>query len=102
MKTLKATSSINEAELSSIKASAGQQPTVWPSIKEKRGHQYLAAVHAELAAVDRRKCNLIASGLQPSDDVVDKDLFAALCEEHLPVKPVMMKENVSVWEKKAS
>ena len=52
--TLKATSSINETELSSIKTSAGLQPPVWPSFKEKLGNPYLPAVHVELAAVDRR------------------------------------------------
>ena len=83
---------INESELSSIKTSAGLQPSVWQSIKEKRGNPYLAAFHAQLAAVDRRKCNLIVSEIQPSDDLADPDLFTVLCEEHLPVKPVMLKE----------
>ena len=73
VKMFKATSSINEAELSSIKVSASLQLPVWPSIKEKRGNPYLAAVHAELAAVDRRKSNLIVSGLKPSDDINDPD-----------------------------
>jgi len=52
-----------------------------------------ASVHAEFAEVQRRKCNIVVSGL-PNSVSVDDDcgLFLKICEENLPVKPVIVRD----------
>jgi hypothetical protein len=47
----------------------------------------LAAIHIELAAKQKRSSNIIISGLAPSTDKSDAELFVELCEDHLPIKP---------------
>jgi len=52
----------------------------------------LVSVHAELADVQRRKCNVVVSGLPVVEGVTDCDQFTQLCEENLSVKPSIIRE----------
>ena len=49
----------------------------------------LAAVHSEVQQVQRRKHNVVISGLKPVEGVSDADLFSQICEDCLPVKPAI-------------
>ena len=51
----------------------------------------LAAVHNELADANRRKKNIIVTGLQPLMNVEDADIFIQFCESYLPVKPSVVR-----------
>jgi hypothetical protein len=52
----------------------------------------LAAVHNEMQQQRQRRRNVVVNGLKPVDGVADADLFTALCETCLPVKPVIIRE----------
>lgn len=64
------------------------------NLTTKTGPSVLASVHAELAEVQRRKCNIVVYGL-PNSDRVDDDcgLFLKICEENLSVKPVIVRDS---------
>lgn len=47
----------------------------------------LAIIHQELNDSNRRKNNVLVTGLVPVDGTSDKELFTNLCEEHLNLKP---------------
>ena len=61
------------------------------TLTTKMGPSVLASVHVELAEVERRKCNIVVSGL-PNSDSVDDDcgLLLKICEEYLSVKPIIL------------
>ena len=50
------------------------------------------SLHAEFADIRRRKSNVIVSGLKPVVGEDDCNLFSALCEENLSVKPAVIRE----------
>ena len=52
----------------------------------------LAAVHNEMQQQRQRRRNVVVNGLKPVDGVADADLFTALCETCLPVKPAIIRE----------
>ena len=64
-----------------------------PTITTNTEPGVLASVHAELAEVQRRKCNIVVSGL-PNSESVDDDcsLFLKICEENVSVKPVIVRD----------
>jgi len=51
----------------------------------------LAAVHQELSEKERRKSNVVVSGMQEVDGIDDVDSFSNLCETCLPVKPAVIR-----------
>lgn len=55
----------------------------WPMIRP-----LVAAVHCDMSDKQRRARNVVVSGLPPSEDQPDADLFTAMCEKNLPVKPL--------------
>jgi len=52
----------------------------------------LAAVHSELTEKERRKRNVVVSGLMESEGTDDVDSFCKLCETCLPIKPSAIRE----------
>jgi len=50
-----------------------------------------AAVHSELMDKQRRACNVVVQGLKPMEGINDVDLFYAICEDSLPIKPAVEK-----------
>jgi hypothetical protein len=73
-----------------------EPPVVWPVASVTSApdpeKKVLAAVHAEMAEKQRRRRNVVISGLQPVDGIQDADLVTSLCESYLPVKPVLVRE----------
>lgn len=61
--------------------------TVLESSHSEAPKQVLVAVHSELADKQRRRRNVIVSGIQPVKGVDDCVLFSSMCEANLPVKP---------------
>ena len=53
----------------------------------------LAAVHNELMEKQRRKCNVVVSGLKEVEGVDDVDAFCEICKTCLPVKPPVNRQN---------
>ena len=47
----------------------------------------LEEVHREFSEKERRKRNVVVSGLKESDGIDDINTFLDLCEECLPVRP---------------
>ena len=47
-------------------------------------------VHRTVHDLNRRKCNVIVSGLPEVDDADDTELFTSICETHLSCKPVVL------------
>ena len=48
-------------------------------------------MHLTVHDLNRRKCNVIVSGLPEVDDADDTELFTSICENHLSCKPVVLK-----------
>jgi len=61
--------------------------TVLESSHNEASKQVLVAVHTELADKQRRRRNVIVSGIQPVKGVDDCVLCSSMCEANLPVKP---------------
>lgn len=53
----------------------------------KSNKQALAVVHTEFTDQARRNKNIVVTGLGPSSDVTDRELFLQLCQNFLPIKP---------------
>ena len=51
----------------------------------------VTTVHKVMKDADRRKRNIIVSGLRTAKDVDDASLFTSLCEHHFSIKPQMVK-----------
>jgi len=51
----------------------------------------VTTVHKVLQDAERRKCNLIVSGLRPVPNVDDSTIFVTLCERHFSIKPGSIK-----------
>ena len=49
------------------------------------------AVHIDIKDVERRKCNVVVSGLKPINDVNDDLLFKSLCDRYFSVVPPIVK-----------
>lgn len=84
-----------QAEFASLKAQVSElktqqlNPVVWPKETEQTMRSVL---HTELADKERRRRNLIITGLSPVDGVADADVFSMLCETHLSIKPVVVRD----------
>jgi hypothetical protein len=79
-----------QKDLSDYKLAHPAPPVVWPSQVTASGEQsksMLAAVHVEFADKQRRRSNVIVSGLKPCEGFSDPELFLQLCEENLSSKP---------------
>lgn len=80
------------AELNRIKTcSQPEQPSMQDTAVPvgQSNKAFLAAVHTEMQEVQRRRQNVIVSGLKPVEGLSDIDLFSSLCEKCLPVKPAI-------------
>ena len=53
--------------------------------------QVLAVVHKEFFEKERRKSNIVVTGMQEVDGIDDADSFCNLCETCLPVKPAVIR-----------
>ena len=101
------------ADFDAYKLTHPEPPVIWPepsasstvktctvsvNANETRDEQQqntrnvLAAVHNELNDKNRRKCNVIVSGLKEVNGEDDVMLFSQLCEQYLPVKPSVNRE----------
>jgi hypothetical protein len=49
-------------------------------------------VNSELPDKQRRRTNVVVTGLEPRTDVDDVDIFLEISEQHLTVKPVVDKQ----------
>jgi hypothetical protein len=72
------------------KASAPTAPSQAPTTGSVK--DVLVAVHNEMRQQRRRRQNVVVSGLKPADGVDDADLFTAVCETCLPVKPAIVRD----------
>ena len=62
----------------------------------------LAAVHNELSEKQRRKCNVVVSGLTEVEKADDVDAFCDICETCLPVKPPVKRQNCRRFGRKST
>ena len=63
-----------------------------PRDESNSGSSILVSLHAEFADIRRRSSNVIVSGLKPVVGEDDCNLFSALCEENLSIKPAVIRE----------
>jgi len=63
------------------------------SLDLKKNKSALAAIHVEFQDQARRKCNIIVTGLAPSEGVPDRELFLEFCAKYLPIKPFVGEDN---------
>jgi hypothetical protein len=85
---------VAEQEVCKLKDNNGMPP-VWVTCDKKYKvppeTKVLAAVHSELMDKQRRASNVVVQGLKPVEGINDVDLFYAICEDNLPIKPVVEK-----------
>ena len=68
---------------------ANTPPVKWPlHVDAKVTHKVVAAVHMDLTEKQRR-ARVVVNGLSPVDDANDADLVLQLCENYMPIKPVI-------------
>jgi len=67
-------------------------PTTINSVDIAGTTAVLAEVHREFLEKERRKPNVVVSGLKEQDGIDDINAFLDLCEECLPVKPLVIRE----------
>jgi len=67
-------------------------PTATNSVDTVGTKAVLAEVHREFLEKERRKRNVVVSGLKKQDSIDDVNAFLDLCEECLPVKPLVIRE----------
>jgi hypothetical protein len=87
------------AEFSEYRRSHPPPRVVWPAVSNESkvslqpsDTKHVLSVHTELSEKQRRSRNVIVTGLAPSTNKNDVDLFVDLCENNLPVKPVVVRE----------
>ena len=82
-----------QGELSTIKSSVlAKKPVSWPSLEKSTKTHIVAAVHADFENSQKRKSNVVVHGLHSSDDIDDIEQFLTLCEDHLHIKPCIVRE----------
>ena len=67
------------------------KPIPSPSSKSIPSSETITTVHKVLQDAERRKCNLVVSGLRPLPNVDDCTIFMSLCERHFSIKPGSIK-----------
>jgi hypothetical protein len=86
-----------EKDFTDFKIAHPVPPVAWPVITgsgdpQTQPKSLLAAVHIELADKQRRRTNVVVSGIKPIVGVADADLFLQLCEDNLPLKPHILRD----------
>ena len=62
-----------------------------PGSPAKASSDTVTAVHKVIKDVERRRCNVVVSGLKPINNVLDDLLFKSLCERHFSILPLTIK-----------
>jgi len=69
-----------------------EPPVCWPQRPSDSTVESLAAVHSERTEKERRRQNVVVTGMKELEGEDDVDAFCELCETCLPVKPSVIRE----------